>query len=52
MGHTRDNTELFNRYGNKYFEPDFLYEILEQVKYKEMDENINRIGQAIIKVLN
>ncbi|MFW2515837.1 DUF6538 domain-containing protein [Aliarcobacter butzleri] len=38
MGHSRiSDSELFNRYGNKYFEPDFLYEILEKINYKDVD---------------
>ncbi|MCG3671912.1 DUF6538 domain-containing protein [Aliarcobacter butzleri] len=38
MGHTgATDSELFNRYGNSYFEPDFLYEILVEVKYDDFD---------------
>lgn len=37
MGHSgATDSELFNRYGNKYFEPDFLYEILEKIEYKDI----------------
>lgn len=45
MGHTRNNSELFNRYGNKYFEPDFLYEILETVEYGEL--NLEKFTEQI-----
>ena len=38
MGHMgATDSELFNRYGNRYFEPDFLYEILVEVKYDGFD---------------
>ena len=38
MGHSgATDSELFNRYGNRYFEPDFLYEILEKVEYEEFN---------------
>lgn len=38
MGHSgATDSELFNRYGNKYFEPDFLYEILEKVEYENFE---------------
>lgn len=37
IGHTgATDSELFNRYGNRYFEPDFLYEILEKVEYRNI----------------
>lgn len=40
MGHSgATDSELFNRYGNRYFEPDFLYEILEKVEYDKVDFN-------------
>lgn len=48
MGHSgATDSELFNRYGNKYFEPDFLYEILEKVEYSDMDLNFEKIQKVI-----
>lgn len=39
MGHSgATNSEFLDRYGNKYFEPDFLYEILQEVEY---DKKVN-----------
>lgn len=50
MGHTGANdSELFNRYGNSYFEPDFLYEILVEVKYDNFD--FSKIKREIEKIL-
>jgi integrase len=44
MGHSgATDSELFDRYGNKYFEPDFLYEILEKVEYLDMHPNFEKI---------
>ena len=51
MGHTRNDSELFNRYGNKYFEPDFLVEILEKIKYKKLDLVLDRVNFSIGKLL-
>lgn len=51
MGHTRNDTELFNRYGNKYFEPDFLVEILEKVEYRGLNEILDRVNFSIGKLL-
>lgn len=51
MGHTRNDSELFNRYGNKYFEPDFLIEILEKIKYKKLDLVLDRVNFSIGKLL-
>ncbi|WP_143145182.1 hypothetical protein [Arcobacter sp. LA11] len=50
MGHSRTDTELFNRYGNKYFEPDYLYEILELVKYKGL--KFDKFTEQINKLFN
>lgn len=48
MGHSgATDSELFDRYGNKYFEPDFLYEILEKVEYLDMDLNFEKIQKVI-----
>jgi integrase len=49
MGHSRiSDSELFNRYGNKYFEPDFLYEILEKIEYSNLDlANIKEIVKKL-----
>lgn len=50
MGHTgATDSELFNRYGNSYFEPDFLYEILVEVKYDDFD--FSKIKREIEKIL-
>jgi integrase len=51
MGHSgATDSELFNRYGNKYFEPDFLYEILEKVEYEEFDfEYISKEIDRLLK---
>ncbi|MCT7568109.1 DUF6538 domain-containing protein [Aliarcobacter butzleri] len=50
MGHTgATDSELFNRYGNRYFEPDFLYEILVEVKYDDFD--FSNIKKEIEKIL-
>lgn len=51
MGHTRNDTELFNRYGNKYFEPDFLVEILEKVEYKGLNVILDKVNSSIGKLL-
>ena len=51
LGHTRNDTELFNRYGNKYFEPDFLVEILEKVEYRGLNEILDRVNFSIGKLL-
>lgn len=49
MGHSgATDSELFNRYGNKYFDPDFLYEILEKVEYKGID--LDRLSKNIEKL--
>lgn len=38
MGHSgATNSEFLDRYGNRYFEPDILYEILEKVEYEKVD---------------
>ena len=51
MGHSgATDSELFNRYGNKYFEPDFLYEILDEVKYEDID--FKHILKEIDRLLN
>lgn len=48
MGHSgATDSELFDRYGNKYFEPDFLYEILENVEYLDMHSNFEKIKKVI-----
>lgn len=51
MGHSgASDSELFNRYGNKYFEPDFLYEILEKVEYENLDfEHISKEIDRLLK---
>ena len=48
MGHSgATDSELFDRYGNKYFEPDFLYEILENVEYLDMHSNFEKVKKVI-----
>lgn len=50
MGHSgASDSELFNRYGNEYFEPDFLFEILEKVQYSEIE--FSCLNKEILKVI-